>query len=152
MEALDNVRAVASDPSEQDRRGRTVPVYEWWPAAVKRELKARGMTQRHLALHFDVPDSTITRLLSLETPTLGLLIAVSDLLKLPYPVMLPETEAIALDLAKQHRLLKRDVQIDEIAAGVTGKSVDSQPVAVQPEHGIRQRKRATKGKPRVRLG
>jgi hypothetical protein len=139
---LDTVQVVAKEKAAEKRR-RTVPIHGWWREAVRRELGARD--QKWLAAEIGATPAEVSKVLSPpghehHTPVVELLIAISDLLKLPYPFLSPETEFIALELAKQHRLLKRDAQFDEIAAGVAGNAKHSQTLDLASEHGSRSSK------------
>jgi hypothetical protein len=124
-----------------ERRGQTVPVREWWTLAVKRELKARNMSQRDLATQIGARDDDVSRCINRKVPTLLLLTSISDALAIPYPFILPETEPEALHLAMQRRLIRRDLQLSEIMAGVSETKRDDQTSGVEPEHGIRSPKR-----------
>lgn len=70
-------------------------------------------------------------------PVLEIVLAVSDELKLPYPVLLPETEELALKLAEQNRVWRRELKLVEIAAGVPGKTSESQTLDLSSEHANR---------------
>lgn len=144
---LDTVHIVANDHAPE-RRGRTVPIEDWWGEAVKRELKKNAANdaapgnQKELAEKLDIDPAHLNRAIKPEAhpdwrPVEWIVIAVSDELKLPYPFLIPETEEIALELAKQHRLHKRVAHAHEIAAGVPRKTKESQTSDLASEHASR---------------
>jgi transcriptional regulator with XRE-family HTH domain len=138
---------------EPERR-RTVPIFDdqfdWWTQAVTRELGARRLKQKDLALKLGEATSAISRCINREKPIYELLIAISDELTIPYPVILPETEHEALRLAEHRRLLRSDLQLAEIRAGVGESSRESQTAPLPSEHAVRPRRRP--GRRRVSAG
>lgn len=143
------------DKPPKKPRGRTVPIHKWWPVAVRRELEKLERDQVWLAAEIDSDPPTVNKCIKLKVPTLELVIAISDALKLPYPVLLPEHEEDAFELAKLQRLLKSDRETRKITAGVPGVSVTtekSQTVEVPSEHAFRERKPKGKTVSRVRGG
>lgn len=159
MIALSAIDAAGSvrfqlDRDEKTSRRRTIPVHSWWGLAVKRELEKLGEDQKQLAARINQEESAVSRCISGKVPVDEIIIAISDALKLPYPFMLPETEEIALHLATQHRLVRRDTQIGEIKAGVAGVTENkqqSQTSALSSEHAFRSRRKG-KAVSRVRGG
>ena len=123
------------------RKRRTVPIREWWPEAVRKRLREEKLNQKQIAARIGEEESDVSRTLSLQMPVLEVIIAISDLLAIPYPFIIPETETEALHLAAQRRLIRRDLQLSEILAGVTETKRDDQTSGVEPEHGIRSPKR-----------
>lgn len=138
IEDVDTIGIVSdSKPGSADtaRRGRTVPIAPWWRDAVKRELKKFFRSQLELAKAVHTDASSITRCLkhpndAKSVITLDLVVAISDALKLPYPVILPDTEDLAEHLAEQRRLYKSDLELSTIKAGVAENTKESQPPAV----------------------
>lgn len=77
------------------KRGKTVPIAEWWYEAVRRKMGAMKLTE--LAEIADIADvSALSRCLSGEIPTIHLVEKVSDVLHVPRPIWLPQTEREAL--------------------------------------------------------
>lgn len=107
---------------------------------MKREMGLRGIKGKELAAKIGAAESEVSRCINLQKPIIEIVIAISDELGIPYPFILPETEGEATHLATQRRLYKRDVQINEITAGVAGTAQESQTPPVVSEHAIRQRK------------
>ncbi len=99
--------AVADDPDPESKpRGRTVPLPEWWGDAVKRELAAEGIDQDALAAELGIEPSRVSRAITNAVPTLSIVIAISNRLHLPLPVVVPETEAEALAIDGARRLFR----------------------------------------------
>lgn len=154
MEAVDTVWFVAEENGDDpETRLRTIPIYgpefEWWSAAVKRELKAQGWKQKDLANALHAQESAVSRCIHRKAPTYELLLAISDALRIPYPVILPESEDEALYLAEQRRLKRRDIEARMIAAGVPSADGQRQPAAVTSQHEGPTKAKAT---PRKRRG
>lgn len=140
---LDTVSLVGE---ESERRRRTVPIHDWWADAVRREMPKQSppLNQKLLAKKIGAAESEVSRALrptdhEQHKPVLEIVMAISDELKLPYPIIVPETEEIALHLATQHRLVRRDVKIGEIKPGVARSTKESQTRSVVSEHGSRPR-------------
>lgn len=126
------------------RRRHPIPLYDeryaWWTAAVERQLDAIGINQKQLAKAIDESESDVSRCINRKRTTYELLIIISDYLKIAYPVVLPESEEQALEIAKAKRLYKRVAEASEIKAGVPETSKEDQTVPVVSEHAIRSRK------------
>jgi len=89
--------------AEEPKRGRTVPVPQWWTDRANAEIASRGIKRQDLAEKFGVEPSAITRCLKDEgdkdrVTTLELVAALSEELGIPQPVFIPATEAEALVL------------------------------------------------------
>lgn len=118
---------------------------------MKRELPVSSLkTQKALAEAVGVGQSEITRCLKPwsdpeSVTTLELVIAISDALKLPYPVIIPDTEQLALKLTEERRIFKSLIELAEIKAGVTGNTQESQTVVPQSEDASRKRASKRKG-------
>lgn len=155
MELVDTVGIVAAKNSDDpETRPRTVPIwgdeYDWWSLAVKRQLKAVGWTQEDLANSLGIHPSLVSRCITRKVPTYDLLLAISDELKVAYPVILPESEGEALRLAEEKRLYKREVEAKKIKAGVPEIAKKDQAPGVVSEHAVRSRKEAGKKAARQR--
>jgi hypothetical protein len=154
MEALDTVWIVSDDPGVERRR-RTVPINDWWRQAVQRELDAQGMDRKELAASVRESPSVVTRALHPPShkkwmPIADVIMKISDLLSLPYPFRIAETEAVARGLAEQHRLLKRDVDLSKITPGVAGKTEESQTTSIVSEHASRTKAKAKRSRKQQR--
>lgn len=132
------VAAEADDPSASKRK-RTVPIREWWTLAVRKKLKERGLEQLDLATKLGLHPSEVSRCISRKVPVLDFVIAISDELDIAYPVIIPDTEAEALHLAMQRRLIRRDLQLTEIKSGVGDSSSTDQGVEVRSENAVKPR-------------
>lgn len=107
---------------EAPARRRTIPLwgseFDWWTAAVQRRIAELGIDQKFLSEYIDAEPPEVSRCINRRKPIYELLIAISDALDIPYPVVLPETEEEALEIARQRRLVRRDAQMAQIKAGV----------------------------------
>lgn len=112
----------------------------WWGLAVRREYKRLGIDQKELARRINADPPEVSRAISGQQPILEVVLAISDELKLPFPVLLPDSEAEANHLAMQRRLFKRDLQFEEITAGVAETPTESHTKVVPLENAIRERK------------
>jgi hypothetical protein len=128
------LKLVAKEKSAAEPRGRTIPLWGeqflWWPQAVKRKLRELGVDQKFLSNYIEASTSDVSRCLSLKKPLYDLLIAISDALEIPYPVVLPESEEEALEIARQRRLVRRDAQMAQITAGVPNRRENRQIVPI----------------------
>lgn len=144
-------------PTHKEPRGRTVPIsderYAWWTNAVRRELGVRNWDQKDLAAEIGERPEPVSKCINRKVPTIDLLLAISDKLDIAYPVLLPESEHEAIELAKLRRLLKSELQLNQIKAGVVESPTESQSEPVTSENGVRKRKRSQKkGKSGIRMG
>lgn len=128
---------------ENDKRRVSLPIwddrYEWWSEAVRNKIRPRdpaGQDQKTMAHKLGYSPSEVSRAISREKPLYDIVIAISDELKLPYPVIFPESEEEALHLAMQRRLFRRDAQLEQVRPQVP-KPIASLPKQTRP-------KRATK--------
>lgn len=121
---------VAQEKSEPEQRRRTIPIwddqFDWWTKAVDRRLGFLGINQKQLAGYIEAGESAVSRCINRSKPVYELLIDISDALEIPYPVILPESEEEALELAKQRRLVRRMDQIGQITAGVPKRTKEGQ--------------------------
>jgi transcriptional regulator with XRE-family HTH domain len=135
-------------------RGRTIPIYgkeyEWWTQAVRRQLKVAGIDQVELAEKLGVAPSDVSRCINRKKPTYDLLLAISDELKVAYPVILPTSEEEALALATEKRAFKRVAEAEKIKAGVPENLSEDQTDRVASEHAIRSSKQKAPKRPRQR--
>lgn len=74
---------------------------------MKRELTARGWKQVHLAEKLGVGEYSVSRCITRKGATVDLAIRISDLLKIPYPVFLPESEAEAAEMMERRSLAQQ---------------------------------------------
>lgn len=152
VDILTTVAARKDD--DPDERPRTVPIfgdeYAWWTLAVRRQLKAAGINQEELADKLDVHPSLVSRCINRKVPTYDLLLAISDELKVAYPVILPTSEEEALALATEKRAFKRVVEAGKIKAGVPENLSEDQTGVVASEHAIRSSKQKATKRPRQR--
>jgi transcriptional regulator with XRE-family HTH domain len=136
------------DIMADEKRRRTIPIFgdqfAWWPEAVKRQLEKKGIDQKTLAKNISATEPEVTKCVRRKNPVYELLIAISDELDIPYPVILPESEAEALRLATERRLFRRDLQLAQIQAGVPERTVEDQTPKVPSEHVQRARKSSKK--------
>lgn len=95
-------------------RQQTVPVHTWWRDAVRRELERQGIDQAQLADRLGVDAPAVSRCISLQVPSLRLVVEISRLLVIPCPVLFPESEVLAAHLAQQHRLVRDDLQLRDM--------------------------------------
>lgn len=148
IEAADTVHLLVDD-SDPEKRRRTVDVRDWWFAAVERELEKRRMKRKDLAEVTGADQPEITRCLHEDPkkrkPVFEIVIAISDALTLPYPIILPDSEEEAVELAKQRRVMRRLQELERIAAGVGESPTEDQIRTLQPEHAIRKRQRRRAG-------
>lgn len=147
MEALDNVGIVVAEKDDDaEKRRHTIPIYgsefEWWTAAVRRQLEVMGIDQKELSERLGIDTGSVSRCINRKKPTFELLILISDFLKVAYPVVLPESEEEALALAKEKRLHKREAKAHKIKAGVPETAAKDQTARVPSEHAVRSRKEA----------
>lgn len=117
------LKPVAKEKSAAEpTRRRTIPLfgeqYDWWPALVRKQLKALGIDQKFLAAWIDAQPPEVNKCITRKTPVYELLLDISDALDIPYPVVLPESYEEALIVARERRLARRDVQVAQIKAGV----------------------------------
>lgn len=138
-----NVVARNTDEDPKTRR-HPIPLYDdrydWWTQAVRRQLGVVGIDQRRLALELGATEAAVSRCINRDTPTYELLIQISDFLKVAYPVVLPESEEQAIEIAKEKRLSKRVAKAGEIKAGVPETAKKDQTERLVSEHAIRSRK------------
>lgn len=128
---VDIFAVVAAEKSDAEPvRRRTIPIwaekYDWWTKAVDRRLLELGISQKQLAGYIDAGEPAVSRCINRSKPVYELLIDISDALDIPYPVILPESEQEALELAKQRRLVRRMDQVAQIAAGVPKRTKEGQ--------------------------
>lgn len=152
---IDILGLVASKKSDDpEGRPRTIPIfgeeYAWWTNAVKRQLTVVGMNQQELAEKLEVDPGMVSKCINRKVPTYDLLIAISDELKVAYPVILPESEGEAIRLAQEKRIYKREMEAEKIKAGVPETPAEDQTRDVVSEHAVRSRKREAKKGPRPR--
>lgn len=128
---LDIVASVAKEkPKPTPARRRTIPLwgeqYRWWPERVRGRLTDLGIDQRFLAEWIKADPPEVNKCITLKVPVYELLLDISDALDLPYPVVLPESYEEAIQVARERRLARRDMQIGQIAAGVADSRRESQ--------------------------
>lgn len=142
-DTIGDMSADATDTPESRRK--SIPIHGWWRDAVRREIELRKragtLTQKKLAAKIGTSEPQLTRAINLTQPVLEIVIAISDELELPYPVLLPETEEEALYLATQRRMFKSDRQVHDIATGVAETTQESQTPVVPSSHDGSRRKR-----------
>lgn len=122
---VDILRAVSKKIDDEiPLRRRTIPIFgpefQWWTSAVKSRLIALGIEQTDLARYIKAQPPEVSRCISRKKPVYELLLDISDALEIPYPVVLPESEDEAMEIARQRRLVRRDAQLGQIKAGVAG--------------------------------
>jgi transcriptional regulator with XRE-family HTH domain len=145
IELSDIVETMSEKDGDQpETRRRTIPIYgpefDWWTQAVERRLNDRDMSKKELAEAIGAEPPEVTRCVLRQKPIYELLIAISDELGIPYPVILPQSEAEALKLATERRLFHSDMQALQVKAGVTERRGHGQPPPLQSEHAIRSRR------------
>lgn len=122
------------DADDGEKRRRTIPLFgeefQWWTDAVRARLVETGMNQKQLASAVGDNEGIVSRCIRREKPVYELLIAISDALELPYPVVLATSYDEALRLAAARRLYRRDRNIQEIKAGVGESSTERQTPAL----------------------
>lgn len=121
--------------SPEPGRRRTIPLFgsqfDWWTNAVLRRLDELDIDQKFLSEWIDAKPPEVSRCINRRKPVYELLLAISDALEIPYPVVLPESEEEAMEVARQRRLVRRDAQVAQIAAGVGNSSENRQIRAIQ---------------------
>ncbi len=141
--------ALKETESDTKMRRRTVPIfddrYAWWTHAVDRRLGELRIHQKELAEHIKADPPAVSRCISREKPIYELLIDISDALGIPYPVVLPESEEEAIEIARQRRLVRRMAQVAQIKAGVPEIAKKDQMVPVPSDDvtGRKTKSRAT---------
>lgn len=109
---------------ETPMRRRTIPIFgpefQWWTDAVRAKLVELDIEQTDLAAHIKAEPPEVSRCITRKKPVYELLLDISDALEIPYPVVLPTSLEEAMEVARQRRLVRRDAQIGQIAAGVGG--------------------------------
>ncbi len=133
------------EDSPEKRRGRTVFLPPWWAASVERALVRLGIDQKELAAAIKLDETRVSRCISNKVPTLGVIEAISAYLKIPMPVVFPQSEAEALAIDGTRRLFGTDAQAMGIVAGVGDGAQSGQTDDVEPEHAD---SRSRRGKPR----
>jgi len=115
---LDIVDRVGAD---SDKRDVSLPIwddrYSWWTNAVLAKLRPEartGPTQKDLADKLGMSTSKVSRAISREKPLYDAVIAISDELGVPRPVLLPESLDEAVDLGKHSKLIRSDRQRAEV--------------------------------------
>lgn len=147
------------DPEKRPKAKRDVSLpiwgreYQWWTDAVNRQLKARGIDQKDLAIVIKEGAPAVSNCIRRVKPVYRIIIAISRELDIPYPMQLAETEALAFHLMEQKRMFKSDRQVQQIKAGVTEIPTESQTQEVRSDDEGRKgkRKRRPTGR-RVRVG
>lgn len=118
--------------AETKTRRRTVPIAPWWAEMAKariEERKARDpeYNQRTLAAKLKEQESDFANWVNgKKHPAYEFTLALSDELGLPYPAILPESYAEALELTKHKRLRKSSVQVAGFKPGVAENTQESQ--------------------------
>jgi len=132
------------------RRQQTVPVQEWWEIAVRREMKRQNIEQKKLAEDFGVSGSDISRCISRQVPSLGLIVAISRAVGVPFPVLFPESETIAAHLTHQQQLERGHEQLADILDEIVATAEEN---VAQVTRSNSKRARAPRARaPRVRTG
>lgn len=130
----------ADSDGSPERRRRTLPLwgeqFAWWTNAVKSRLATRGINQKQLAQAIGEDEGAVSRCITRHTAVYEILMAISDELEVPYPVILPESEAEAAHLTAQRRLLRSDAQLAMIKA-----SSPTQPTLATPPNGVPTKRR-----------
>jgi hypothetical protein len=110
------------------KRGTTIPIARWWYEAATREMKRPiwkasddepgplSMSRLAEMVHDSV--ANVSRCLSGDIPSLHLSVAISDALRVPRPVYLPQTEQEALAIHGALQLRVSDTAIRDIDRGI----------------------------------
>lgn len=128
------------------KRGTTIPIAPWWYAAADRELKRsiwrstptekpRPMTVTRLAKIVEDSVQNVSRCLIGEVPTLHLAIKISDALRVPRPVFLPQTEQEALVIHGALGLRAVDEAIRHVEESVQAERSKAQTGVVRHNRG-----------------
>jgi hypothetical protein len=126
-----------------------VPVPDWWPRAVERELEGRTppLQKQKLAEAIGLDKWDVSRCLHGQA-VLGDVQKISDYLKIPHPVALFETEEMALAFRGFLLLRGLDAQMMHVAQ----RAPDSQDSLGTPveevSQGAQRRRRARSGRTR----
>lgn len=132
-----------------------MPISDWWGKAVKRQLAVKKLTQKKLAADLGIDEPELSRALKPikkeGKPVYEIVLAISDALDLPYPVILPDSEDEALHLTTQRRLYKSTAQLAEITSGVAETKEESQTLDVLSVDGKQRRRPPTKKRTATRV-
>lgn len=151
---------MAEEIDAPDKRDSSLPIwddaYEWWSEAARSKLKPRvpnGIDQKALAAKLGFSESEVSRALSRKKPLYRVVVAISDELEIPRPVLLPKSEAEARYLAVQRQMFldsaqaklnRTDDRIAQIGGSLT-ESIVVEPVVVdKAKRQKRRRVRADK--------
>jgi hypothetical protein len=107
------------------KRGSTIPIARWWYEAAAREMrrpiwKAKpddepgALTMSRLAEMVADSVANVSRCLSGDIPSLHLSVAISDVLRIPRPAYIPQTEQEALAIHGALQLRAADAAIRDI--------------------------------------
>lgn len=124
------------------KRGRTIPVPEWWLELAKEKSPGQQALAELIGpILGTVPtQATISRCLSGESSTLEMVGAISEALRIPKPVFFAESasESLAFETAK--RLYSADISIAAAKADSKKRQTDQ----LSTEHDISSGNRARK--------
>lgn len=151
-EVGDMLSLVSADPDDAETRGRTLPkelMPTWWAESVRKALKDNGHDQQWLAEQLGVDPPRVSKVLTYKVPTLELIIAISNLVHVPLPVVIADTEAEALAIDGTRRMFRlksrAKAQVPGTKTGVGASVSEDQTGAVKPVHASSEGRR---GKPR----
>lgn len=105
----------ANVAEEKRKRPRTIPIwdakYKWWTQAVERELERRKWKRADLARELGVEGWDITRSVNRGGATVDLVTRIAEILGLPYPVFLPESEDEAKEMMERRTVAQRSAAL-----------------------------------------
>lgn len=134
---------VCNVAEEKSTRPRTIPIwddkYAWWTEAVERELAARKWNRAELARRLDVGAWDITRSVNRGGATVELVTRIADLLGLPYPLFLPESEPEAREIMDRRQLAKHAARLEQEKQDLEQKLAAAMAAIPKPPRARRRR-------------